>query len=72
MVDLGYCPSFGKRPKDGASVSVGRAMPGERALCESDPFEPFEGYVRQRLSDDPHVWVSALFDEVVALGYSQS
>lgn len=52
-------------------LSDGRA-PGERAPAEPDPFDAFEGYVRQRLSDDPHVWGSALFDEVVALGYSQS
>jgi len=48
-------------------------VPGERAaFAEPDPFDPFEAYVRQRLSDDPHVWASALFDEVVALGYAQS
>ena len=28
--------------------------------------------MRQRLADDPHVWASALFDEIAALGYSQS
>ncbi len=48
-------------------------VPGERAaFAEPDPFDPFEAYVRQRLSDDPHVWASALFDEVAALGYAQS
>ena len=47
-------------------------VPGERARAGSDLFDAFEGYVRQRLFDDPHVWGSALFDEVVALGYSQS
>ncbi len=48
-------------------------VPGERAPSgKSDPFDRFEVYVRQRLSDDPHVWASALFDEVVALGYEQS
>ena len=47
-------------------------VPGERARAGSDLFDEFEAYVRQRLSDDPHVWGSALFDEVVALGYSQS
>ena len=50
----------------------GERVPGRRASSGPDPFDPFEAYVRQRLSDDPHVWVSALFDEVVALGYAQS
>ena len=47
-------------------------VPGERAPAERDPFDEFEPYVRQRLSDDPHVWASVLFDEVVVLGYAQS
>ena len=32
----------------------------------------FEPYVRQRLTDDPHLWATVLFDEVGALGYEQS
>ena len=54
-----------------AYLSDGR-VPGERIRAEPDPFDAFEAYVRQRLSDDPHVWGSALFDELVALGYEQS
>jgi hypothetical protein len=34
--------------------------------------ERFVPYVRARFAEDPHVWASALFDEVVALGYEQS
>ncbi len=34
-----------------------------------DAFVPFLPYCRQRLADDPHLWVSTLFDEVVGLGY---
>lgn len=45
---------------------------GRRASAAPDLFEPFEAYVRQRLSDDPHVWATVLFDEVVALGFAQS
>ncbi|MFC4471699.1 IS21 family transposase [Streptomyces xiangluensis] len=30
---------------------------------------PFLEYCRQRLSDDPHLWASTLFDEVRELGY---
>ena len=45
---------------------------GERTRVESDPFGVIEPYVRQRLADDPHVWATVLFDEVVRLGYEQS
>jgi hypothetical protein len=31
-----------------------------------------EEYVRLRFADDCHVWASALFDEVVPLGYTLS
>ncbi|MGW2563034.1 hypothetical protein ACWCXB_28045 [Streptomyces sp. NPDC001514] len=30
---------------------------------------PFLEYCRQRLTDDPHLWASTLFDEVKGLGY---
>jgi transposase len=50
----------------------GERAPGVRARSAPDPLEPFVPYLEQRFSDDPHVWASALFDEVVALGYSLS
>ena len=50
----------------------GNRSPGERRPAESDPFDLFEPYVGQRLADDPHVWVTALFDEVTGLGFGQS
>ena len=31
---------------------------------------PFAAYARARFADDPHLWASALFDEVVPLGYA--
>jgi hypothetical protein len=34
--------------------------------------ERFVPYLQARFVDDPHVWASALFDEVVALGYGLS
>jgi len=37
-----------------------------------DPFEVFAPYCAQRLSDDPHLWASTLFDELVDLGYAGS
>ncbi|MDQ2709100.1 MAG: IS21 family transposase, partial [Actinomycetota bacterium] len=39
---------------------------------QQDPFEPYAAYVRQRLSDDPHLWASALYDELLDLGYDRS
>jgi transposase len=46
--------------------------PGVRRRADPDPLEPFVGYLRARFADDPHVWASALFDEVVDLGYGLS
>jgi transposase len=34
-----------------------------------DAFVPFLQYCHLRPNDDPHLWSSVLFDEVVALGY---
>jgi len=47
----------------------GERQPGRRLRSRPDAFEPFVAYVRQRLADDPHVWASALLDEVGRLGY---
>jgi hypothetical protein len=33
----------------------------------SDPLDEYRAYVSARFVDDPHLWASALFDEVVAL-----
>jgi hypothetical protein len=43
-----------------------------RRPAQPDPLDEFRGYVAARFVDDPHLWVSALFDEVVALGYRSS
>ena len=63
---------LGRDRKTVRAYLLGERMPGERARIGSDPFDRFEPYVRQRLADDPHVWASALFDEIAALGYPQS
>nr|WP_228535574.1 IS21 family transposase [Nocardia sp. BSTN01] len=34
--------------------------------------DPFIDYCRIRLADDPHLWASTLFDEIVALGFTGS
>ncbi len=50
----------------------GERMPGVRRRVVADHFVSFEPYVRERLLEDPHLWGSALYDEVVALGYPRS
>ena len=50
----------------------GDRVAGERASSTPDPFSPFAAYCAQRLTDDPHVWATTLFDEVVGLGFDRS
>lgn len=50
----------------------GGRVAGERKSTVPDPLEPFLPYLRQRLTDDPHVWATVLFDEVVDLGFDRS
>jgi transposase len=45
---------------------------GVRRRGGDDPFEAFAAYCGQRLHDDPHLWASTLFDELLELGYEQS
>ena len=62
-------PRFGKTIR---AYLNGERTPGVRARSAPDPLEPFRSLPRAALHDDPHVWASALFDEVVVLGYSLS
>jgi transposase len=50
----------------------GRRVAGGRRRSAPDSFELFVAYVRERLREDPHLWASALYDEVTALGYERS
>ena len=63
---------LGKDRKTIRAYLNNQRVPGVRVSTDSDPLEPFVAYLQQRLSDDPHVWASALFDEVKALGYPLS
>ncbi|MGW5649694.1 IS21 family transposase [Saccharopolyspora sp. NPDC003762] len=47
----------------------GEVVPGKRRSAAADPFEPFVGYCRARLDDDPHLWATTLLDEIAELGY---
>ena len=51
---------------------TGGRVAGQRASTADDPLAPFVGYLKQRLADDPHVWATALFDEIVKLGFDRS
>ena len=50
----------------------GERQPGVRASAAPDPLAPFAAYLAARFADDPHIWATALFDEVVPLGYGLS
>ena len=50
----------------------GERVPGQRARSVPLLIEPFVEYCRLRLVEDPHLWASTLFDEVVELGFSGS
>src|SRR3954451_22624274 len=50
----------------------GGRRPGERKPGRPEGLAEFIGYCRQRLTDDPHLWLTTLFEEVVGLGYTAS
>lgn len=50
----------------------GERRPGERKPARPEALGEFLDYCRQRLADDPHLWSTTLFDEVVDLGFGWS
>ena len=50
----------------------GQRQPGVRKQTVPDPFDEFVDYVTARLTEDPHLWVATLLDELVPLGYDGS
>lgn len=50
----------------------GKREPGVRRRPGPDPLERFVPYLTARFGDDPHVWASALYDELIPLGYDRS
>jgi hypothetical protein len=50
----------------------GGRVAGQRRRWEPDGFEPFVGYCRERLTENPHLWATTLFDELCELGYDHS
>ena len=45
---------------------------GVRRRAAPDPLAPYVPYVEARLAEDPHLWATALYDEVLDLGYARS
>jgi hypothetical protein len=72
VVDRGYRPSSRAGPQDHPLVFEGRTGRGGPPVLGPDRLAPFAAYVRARFVDDPHLWASALFDEVGPLGYGGS
>ena len=50
----------------------GDRTPGVRACTALDWFAPFAVYLAARFAEDPHVWATTLFDEIVELGFDRS
>jgi transposase len=50
----------------------GKRQVGVRAPAGDDAFARYLTYCTARLVEDPHLWATALFDEVTALGYDRS
>jgi hypothetical protein len=47
----------------------GERVPGIRRRSAPDPIVPFVPYLTARFTDDPHLWVTTLHDELVPLGW---
>src|SRR5665213_1534880 len=54
------------------SYLSGDSVPGARRSSKPDALFEYHAYVAARFVDAPHPWASAVFDEVVALGYRAS
>jgi transposase len=63
---------LGRDRKTVRDYLTGKREAGVRRRCEPDALEPFVAYLKARFADDPHVWATALYDEVVELGYERS
>ncbi|MBY0309293.1 MAG: helix-turn-helix domain-containing protein [Phycisphaerales bacterium] len=63
---------LGRDRKTIRAYLAGVRRPGKRRPAAPDHFAPFEPYARERLREDPHLWATALYDELRALGYERS
>jgi transposase len=69
---LAIARHVGRDPKTVRAYLNGVRQPGKRASAAPDVLAPFVSYLSARFVDDPHLWATALFDELVALGYPAS
>jgi len=58
--------------KRSGPISRGKRQVDQRAPAGEDAFARFVDYAAARLTEDPHLWATALFDEVGKLGYDRS
>src|SRR5579884_1210621 len=63
---------LGRDRKTVRAHSNGERVAGERRRGTPDAFDEYGPYLRARFKDDAHVWASALYDEVTALGFPLS
>lgn len=63
---------LGRDRKTVRAYLEGRRVPGVRQRTGTDPFDEYVAYLRARFVDDAHLQASALYDEVVALGFPLS
>ena len=63
---------LGRDRKTVRAYLTGQRQPGRRAAAGPDRLAPFAVYLCARFTDDPHIWATALYDEVVPLGYGCS
>src|SRR6266576_1506505 len=63
---------LGRDRKTVRAYLTGQRQPGRRTAARPDPLAPFAAYLCARFTDDPHIWATALYDEVVPLGYGLS
>jgi len=63
---------LGRDRKTVRGYLAGDRTPGQRKPAGPDGFARFADYVSARLSEDPHLWATTLFDELVDLGFTGS
>ena len=54
------------------SYLSGERTPGVRRPARPDALADYRDYIAARFADDAHLWATALYDEVVPLGYKGS
>ena len=70
MVDLRHRATSRSRPRDDPHYLAGAVHPASAVRRRRTASRPYRAVRRARFADDPHLWATALFDEVVPLGYT--